>query len=65
MGIIQFMMRANGYFNKLPKDLNYDECTMLAGIPNAPSVYSPSVNLKLAKNRQEKVQKDLAKYFNE
>ena len=28
-----------GYYNKAPKDLNLDESSMLAGVPNAPSVY--------------------------
>ena len=31
------------------------ECIMLAGIPNAPSVYAPTKNLKLAKQRQKQV----------
>ena len=33
---------AHGYYGKDPADLNDYECTMLAGVPNAPSVYSPS-----------------------
>ena len=32
-----------------------DECTMLAGIPNAPSVYNPVVNPELARQRQQQV----------
>lgn len=43
---------AQGYFGKEPKDLNVAECAMLAGIPNAPSIYSPYVNFELAKKRQ-------------
>lgn len=31
---------AHGYFGKDPIDMNLYECTLLAGIPNAPSVYS-------------------------
>ena len=31
------------------------ECIMLAGIPNAPSVYAPTVNPELAKQRQRQV----------
>ena len=31
------------------------ESTMLAGIPNAPSVYAPDVNPDLAHSRQQKV----------
>lgn len=34
-------------------DLN--ECTMMAGIPNAPSVYAPTKNPDLTKSRQEHV----------
>ncbi len=43
---------AHGYFGKEPKDLSVAECAMLAGIPNAPSIYSPYVNFMLAKKRQ-------------
>ncbi len=43
---------AQGYFDKEPKDLTVAESAMLAGIPNAPSVYSPYVNFSLAKKRQ-------------
>ena len=44
-----------GYYGKEPKDLNLNEASMLAGIPNAPSVYSPTVNPDLAKQRQTQV----------
>ena len=44
-----------GYYNKEPKDLNLDEASMLAGVPNAPSVYAPTVNPDLAKKRQAHV----------
>ena len=53
---------AKGYFNKEPKDLNMSECTLLAGIPNAPSVYAPTTNLELCKNRQKKVIRSMVKY---
>lgn len=43
---------AHGYFGKEPKDLTLGECAMLAGLPNAPSVYSPYNNFMLAKRRQ-------------
>ena len=46
---------AEGYFGKEPKDLTLAESAMLAGLPNAPSLYSPYVNFKLAKQRQMKV----------
>lgn len=51
-----------GYFNKEPKDLNLDEASMLAGIPNAPSVYAPTVNPDLAKKRQAHVLNKMVEY---
>ncbi len=51
-----------GYYNKSPKDLNLDEASMLAGIPNAPSLYSPNVNLNLAKKRQAHVINKMLEY---
>ena len=46
---------AKGYFDKNVNELNAAECTLLAGIPNAPSVYSLDVNPELAYQRQKKV----------
>ena len=46
---------AVGYFGKEPCEMNEYEASLLAGVPNAPSVYSPKVNPDLAHNRQEKV----------
>ena len=37
---MEFMMQRCGYFNKTPDELTFYESTYLAGIPNAPSVYS-------------------------
>ena len=42
-----------GYYEKAPIELNNYEATLLAGVPNAPSVYSPKVNLNLAERRQD------------
>lgn len=53
---------AKGYFNKEPKDLTLDECTLLAGVPNAPSIYAPTANLDLCKDRQAKVIRSMVKY---
>ena len=53
---------ANGYFNKDPKDLSLSECTLLAGVPNAPSVYAPTVNMDLCISRQKKVVQDMVKH---
>lgn len=43
---------SQGYFGKDPKDLTVAESAMLAGLPNAPSLYSPYVDFMLAKKRQ-------------
>lgn len=53
-----------GYFDKLPKDLNSSECTMLAGIPNAPSLYNPKASPSLAKQRQKQVVQKMIRYGN-
>lgn len=45
----------NGYLDKEPKDMTLYEATMMAGIPNAPSVYAPTANLNLTLSRQKKV----------
>lgn len=52
----------NGYLNKEPKDMNLYESTMLAGIPNAPSVYAPTKNFNLTKSRQKKVVSSMLEY---
>ena len=44
-----------GYLNKEPKDMTLAESTMMAGVPNAPSVYAPTANKELCKQRQNKV----------
>ena len=44
-----------GYLNKSPSNMTLYEATMMAGIPNAPSVYAPTANLNLTLNRQQKV----------
>ncbi len=51
-----------GYFDKDVEDMNLYECTLLAGIPNAPSVYSPTKNPELAKQRQAQVLYKMVKY---
>ena len=54
-----------GYFHKEPSQMNEDECTLLAGIPNAPSVYAPTVNPELALERQEQVESCMDQYVQE
>ncbi len=53
---------AQGYYHKDPKDLSLDEASMLAGVPNAPSVYAPTVNPDLAKKRQRHVLSRMVEY---
>jgi penicillin-binding protein 1A len=43
---------AENYFGKLVKDLNLAECAMLAGLPQAPSKYSPFKYPQRAQQRQ-------------
>ena len=43
------------YFGKSARDLTLAEASMLAGIPQSPSNYSPLYNLDLAKKRQKTV----------
>ncbi len=56
---------AKGYYGKTPAELNYYESTMLAGIPNAPSLYAPTVNKELAEERRQQVVTALEKYGND
>ena len=44
-----------GYFGKAPSEMNFDECTLLAGIPNAPTNYNPVASPELARERQAQV----------
>ena len=53
---------SKGYFGKLPNDMTDGECIMLAGVPNAPSVYNPKTNRKLAKQRQKQVANKMIEY---
>lgn len=53
---------SKGYFGKEPKDMNRNEASMLAGIPNAPSAYAPNKHLDLALQRQEQVLDKMVKY---
>lgn len=46
---------AEGYCDKMPTELSEYECAMLAGLPNAPSAYSPDVSTELAEQRTKQV----------
>ncbi|MCM1489058.1 MAG: transglycosylase domain-containing protein [Firmicutes bacterium] len=52
----------NGYFGIEPKEMDDYQCTLLAGIPNAPSVYAPTENPDLAQQRQRQVVDKMVKY---
>ena len=53
---------SNNYFGVEPIDLDYDQSTLLAGLPQAPSAYSLGENYELAKERQEEVIEALEKF---
>lgn len=53
---------SQGYFGKAPIDMTDYECTLLAGIPNAPSVYSLTANPELAEQRQEYIVQRMVQY---
>ena len=46
---------AMGYFGKAPSEMSFDECTLLAGIPNAPTNYNPTASPELARERHAQV----------
>lgn len=53
---------SNGYLNKFPSEMNISEATMLAGVPNAPSLYAPTANIELTQKRQKKVISSMVEY---
>ena len=53
---------SQSYFGVEPAQMTPDQCTLLAGIPNAPSVYDPTVNPDLASQRQRQVLQLMVKY---
>ena len=53
---------ANGYYEKEPIDMDKYESSMLAGVPNAPSVYAPTKNPDLAAQRQRQVLDKMVRY---
>jgi len=46
---------AHNYFNVDAKDLQLWQASMLAGLPQAPSIYDPTINLDTARQRQHYV----------
>jgi len=53
---------SENYFRKLPAELSYDEATLLAGLPQAPSAFALSTNYERAKKRQAEVIEALTEY---
>jgi membrane peptidoglycan carboxypeptidase len=51
-----------GYLYKEPIEMTLYESTLLAGLPNAPSVYALNENPQLAKERQKQVLNSMVKY---
>ena len=47
------------YFGKSAKDLTLEQAALLAGLPQAPSLYSPYANPDLAKSRRNNVLKNM------
>ena len=52
----------NGYLDIEPSEMTLYDATMMAGIPNAPSIYAPTVNPDLTRSRQEKVVACMVEY---
>jgi len=53
---------ARAYFNESPSQLTLAQSSLIAGLPQAPSLYDPLVNLRLAKARQRIVLQSMVKY---
>lgn len=54
-GAYGFEAAAQYYFSKSLKDLSLEECALLAGLPKAPSLYSPTRDEKAALDRRNVV----------
>lgn len=52
---------AKTYFGKSAKELNLEEAALLAGLPQAPSIYSPYTNPEAAIKRRNEVLESMAK----
>ena len=53
---------ARAYFDEPPRKLTLAQASILAGLPQAPSLYDPLVHYRLAKARQKLVLQAMAKY---
>ena len=54
-GAYGFEAGSQYYFSKSLKDLSLEECALLAGLPKAPSYYSPTRDAKAAAERRNVV----------
>ena len=52
---------ATGYFEKMPSELTDYESAVLAGVPNAPSVYAPDADNELTSQRVMQVLKSMVR----
>jgi len=50
------------FFSKHAHELNLAEATLLAGLPQAPSYYDPTINFAVAKQRQQYVLRQMVEY---
>lgn len=50
---------AKTYFNKTPEQLELHEAALLAGLPQAPTLYSPHTNPERAKTRRDSVLRNM------
>lgn len=53
---------AAGYFGKTPMDVTDYEAAMLAGVPNAPTYYSPDISMEMASRRVEQVLQSMVRH---
>jgi 1A family penicillin-binding protein len=51
---------ARTFFNRNARDLSIEQAALLAGLPNAPSLYDPYINPEAAKERQARVLQRMA-----
>ncbi len=61
-GYYGILEASEGYFGEDPGRLSEEECTLLAGLPNAPSAYSLDTNPALAAKRQRQVLDAMVRY---
>ena len=61
-GYIGIKEACNGYFNKEPNEVSDNEATLLAGLPQAPSLYALNNNYDYAVERQKQVIEALEKW---